>query len=81
MADSKVYYLAETARAKLSHEVASNDHNLRRILGHANMLARLMAELVNRGYQHDGGEEEYVECMQDLAVAEDKPRAIMAGPV
>lgn len=87
MANSKVYYLAKTTRTKLSHEAASNDPNLRRVLGHANMLDHLVAELVNRGYLLDGNEEdieeedeeniedeeECVECMQDLAVAEEKP--------
>lgn len=39
------YYLAHTARGKLSHEAAQADHELRRLVGHANLLDSLMLEL------------------------------------
>lgn len=50
MADSKVYYLAQMARTRLSHEVSSNRQDLRRTLGHANILEHLTVELINREY-------------------------------
>ena len=45
MSVTQTYYLADTARVKLSSEAARADHNLRLIVGHANLLASLMLEL------------------------------------
>lgn len=39
------YYLAHAARGKLSHEAAQADHELRKLVGHANLLDSLMLEL------------------------------------
>ncbi|POS71654.1 hypothetical protein DHEL01_v209951 [Diaporthe helianthi] len=45
MSLTQTYYLAHKARAKLSHEAAMPDHNLRLLVGHANLLDSLMLEL------------------------------------
>lgn len=45
MSITQSYFLAHTARRKLSREAARPDHNLRLLVGHANMLDTLMYEL------------------------------------
>jgi hypothetical protein len=45
MSVTQTYYLAHTARSKLSREAAQSDHNLRLLVGHANLLDSLMLEL------------------------------------
>lgn len=45
MSVTQTYYLAHTARGKLSHEASRSDHNLRLLVGHANLLDSLMLEL------------------------------------
>jgi len=45
MSVTQTYYLAHTARGKLSSEASRSDHNLRLLVGHANLLDSLMLEL------------------------------------
>lgn len=45
MSVSQTYYLAHTARGKLSHEASKNEHDLFRLVHHANLLDSLMIEL------------------------------------
>jgi hypothetical protein len=45
MSITQTYYLAHTARGKLSSEAGRADHNLRLLVGHANLLDSLMLEL------------------------------------
>ncbi|KAG9232164.1 hypothetical protein BJ875DRAFT_93216 [Amylocarpus encephaloides] len=45
MSVTQTYYLAHTARGKLSTEAGRSDHNLRLLVGHANLLDSLMLEL------------------------------------
>jgi len=45
MSLSQTYYIASTARGKLGKEAVKADHNLRRLVGHANLLDALMLEL------------------------------------
>lgn len=45
MSVTQTYYLAHTARGKLSSEASRSDHNLRLLVGHANLLDSLMVEL------------------------------------
>ncbi|KAL2123945.1 hypothetical protein VTJ04DRAFT_310 [Mycothermus thermophilus] len=45
MSISQTYFLAHRARAKLAYEAARPDHNLRLLVGHANLLDSLMLEL------------------------------------
>lgn len=47
MSITQTYYLAHKARAKLSHEASMPDHNLRLLVGHANLLDSLMLELAD----------------------------------
>lgn len=45
MSVTQTYYLAHKARGKLSREAAQPDHDLRLLVGHANLLDSLMFEL------------------------------------
>jgi hypothetical protein len=45
MSLSQTYHVASTARAKLGREACRADHNLRRLVGHANLLDALTLEL------------------------------------
>ncbi|KAM0181637.1 hypothetical protein ACHAPC_007180 [Botrytis cinerea] len=45
MSITQTYYLAHTARGKLSFEASRADHDLRLLVGHANLLDSLMLEL------------------------------------
>ncbi|CAK7274479.1 hypothetical protein SEPCBS57363_006184, partial [Sporothrix epigloea] len=45
MSITQTYFLAHKARAKLSSQAARPDHNLRLLVGHANLLDTLMLEL------------------------------------
>ena len=47
MSLTQTYYLAHTARGKLSKEAARADHDLRLLVGHANLLDGLMLDLAN----------------------------------
>lgn len=47
MSITQTYYLAHKARAKLSREAAQPDHDLRLLVGHANLLDTLMMELAD----------------------------------
>ncbi|KAF4121287.1 hypothetical protein GMORB2_2249 [Geosmithia morbida] len=47
MSITQTYYLAHKARAKLSREAAQADHDLRLLVGHANLLDTLMVELAD----------------------------------
>jgi len=75
MTDHAVYKLAQTARTKLCLEGSRSDHNLRRILGHANMLDSLTVELKTLGYEFGSGycseEEEFYD--EDATIAEVEP--------
>jgi len=47
MSITQTYYLAHKARGKLSKEAAQADHDLRLLVGHANLLDSLMLELAD----------------------------------
>ncbi|EEH45247.1 uncharacterized protein PADG_01397 [Paracoccidioides brasiliensis Pb18] len=47
MSLTQTYYLAHAARAKLSREASRPDHDLRILVGHANMLDSLMLDLAD----------------------------------
>ena len=46
MSLTQTYFLAHTARSKLSKEASRGDHNLRLLVGHANLLDGLMIDLL-----------------------------------
>ena len=47
MSLTQTYYLAHTARGKLSKEASRSDHDLRLLVGHANLLDSLMIDLAD----------------------------------
>ena len=47
MSLTQTYYVASTARSKLGREANRADHNLRVLVGHANLLDNLMLDLAN----------------------------------
>jgi len=47
MSLTQTYYVASTARSKLGREASRADHNLRLLVGHANLLDTLMVELAD----------------------------------
>ena len=47
MSLTQTYYVASTARTKLGREAQRSDHNLRLLVGHANLLDTLMVELAD----------------------------------
>lgn len=47
MSITQTYFLAHSARGKLSKEASRPDHDLRLLVGHANMLDSLMLDLAN----------------------------------
>lgn len=47
MSLTQTYYVASTARSKLGKEAGRADHNLRRLVGHANLLDQLMVDLAD----------------------------------
>lgn len=47
MSVTQTYFLAHSARGKLSKEASRPDHDLRLLVGHANMLDSLMVDLAN----------------------------------
>jgi hypothetical protein len=74
MSIAQTYFLAHKARAKLSSEAARPDHNLRLLVGHANMLDSLMLELADaereqeswfnqsvRGASHNTSEDRHIQ--------------------
>ncbi|KAF3940089.1 hypothetical protein ABW19_dt0203078 [Dactylella cylindrospora] len=53
MSITQTFYLAHKARGKLSSEAARSDHNLRLLVGHANLLDSLMLHLQNAEREQD----------------------------
>lgn len=53
MSVTQTFFLAHTARAKLSREASRGDHNLRLLVGHANMLDTLMLDLADAERQQE----------------------------
>ncbi len=74
MSIAQTYFLAHKARAKLSSAASRPDHNLRLLVGHANLLDALMLELADaereqeswfnqsvRGASHTASEERHIQ--------------------
>merc|ERR1712000_671825 len=47
MSLTQTYYIASSARSKLGREASRPDHNLRLLVGHANLLDQLMVDLAD----------------------------------
>ena len=53
MGASQPYYIAQVARSKLLSEADRADHNLRQLVGHANLLDSLLLHLAEIGQEQD----------------------------
>ena len=53
MSLTQTYFVASQARTKLGHEAARADHNLRLLVGHANLLDSLMLELADAEHEQE----------------------------
>ncbi|KAI0181099.1 hypothetical protein GGR52DRAFT_18813 [Hypoxylon sp. FL1284] len=83
MSVRQTYFLAHKARAKLSHEAARPDHNLRLLVGHANLLDSLMVDLAEAQREQESWfnqsvrgaspktEERHVQWADEVAVEDD----------
>lgn len=83
MSITQTYFLAHKARAKLSHEAAQPDHNLRLLVGHANLLDSLMVDLAEAEREQESWfnqsvrgasaktEERHVQWADEVAVEDD----------
>ncbi|MCJ1290254.1 hypothetical protein MMC34_001790 [Xylographa carneopallida] len=65
MSLTQTYYLAHTARAKLSKEAARADHNLRLLVGHANLLDGLMLDLADAEREQESWFNESVKATKE----------------
>ena len=67
MTITQTYFLAHTARGKLSHEAARGDHDLRLLVGHANLLDALTVELQEAEREQDAWFEKTVAASRQPA--------------
>ncbi|KAL9598323.1 MAG: hypothetical protein Q9219_004551 [cf. Caloplaca sp. 3 TL-2023] len=73
MSLTQTYYLAHTARGKLSKEAARADHNLRLLVGHANLLDGLMLDLADAEREQESW---FNQTVKGAAKASEEPRHI-----
>ncbi|KAL8918827.1 MAG: hypothetical protein Q9172_005261 [Xanthocarpia lactea] len=73
MSLTQTYYLAHTARGKLSKEAARADHNLRRLVGHANLLDGLMLDLADAEREQESW---FNQTVKGATKASESPRHI-----
>lgn len=83
MSVTQTYFLAHQARAKLSKEAGRPDHNLRLLVGHANLLDSLMVDLAEAEREQESwynqsvrgatpkAEERRVQWADEVAVEDD----------
>jgi len=79
MSITQTYFLAHSARGKLSKEAARADHDLRLLVGHANMLDQLMIDLANAEQEQErwfnrsisGAREEEDEIRHEKTIVEE----------
>ena len=71
MSLTQTYYLAHTARGKLSKEAARGDHNLRLLVGHANLLDGLMLDLANAEQEQESW---FNQTVKSAAKASEEPK-------
>jgi len=69
MAYTQTFQLAQRARGKLQREASQHDHNLRLLVGHANLLDSLMIELAEAEREQ---EQWFNEVVQGSIAAEDE---------
>lgn len=73
MSLTQTYYLAHTARSKLSKEAARADHELRLLVGHANLLDGLMLELADAEREQESW---FNQTVKGAAKASEEPKHI-----
>ncbi|KAL9017576.1 MAG: hypothetical protein Q9185_005083 [Variospora sp. 1 TL-2023] len=73
MSLTQTYYLAHAARGKLSKEAARADHNLRLLVGHANLLDGLMLDLADAEREQESW---FNQTVQGATKASEEPRHI-----
>lgn len=73
MSITQTYYLAHTARAKLSKEAARSDHDLRLLVGHANLLDGLMLDLADAEREQESW---FNHTVRGAAKASEEPKHI-----
>lgn len=73
MSLTQTYYLAHTARGKLSKEAARADHNLRLLVGHANLLDGLMLDLADAEREQESW---FNQTVKGATKASEEPRHI-----
>ncbi|KAL8952007.1 MAG: hypothetical protein Q9222_002053 [Ikaeria aurantiellina] len=73
MSITQTYYLAHTARGKLSKEAGRADHNLRLLVGHANLLDGLMLDLADAEREQESW---FNQTVKGAAKASEEPRHI-----
>ncbi|WPH02906.1 Hypothetical protein R9X50_00577400 [Acrodontium crateriforme] len=84
MSLTNTYYVASTARSKLGREASRPDHNLRLLVGHANLLDSLMIELADAEREQEAwfnesvkkaakpNEPRHIQWIDSIAEAEDE---------
>lgn len=73
MSLTQTYYLAHTARGKLSNEAARGDHDLRLLVGHANLLDGLMLDLANAEQEQESW---FNQTVKSASKASEEPKHI-----
>ena len=76
MSLTQTYYLAHTARGKLSREAAKADHNLHRLVGHANLLDGLMLDLADAEREQESWFNQTVKGATKASEELEKPKHI-----
>ena len=73
MSLTQTYYLAHNARGKLSKEAARADHDLRLLVGHANLLDGLMLDLANAEQEQESW---FNQTVKSASKASEEPKHI-----
>ena len=73
MSLTQTYYLAHSARGKLSKEAARGDHDLRLLVGHANLLDGLMLDLANAEQEQESW---FNQTVKSASKASEEPKHI-----
>jgi hypothetical protein len=73
MSITQTYYLAHTARKKLTREASRADHDLRLLVGHANLLDSVMLDLADAEREQ---ERWFNQTVSGAAKAQEEPRHI-----
>lgn len=73
MSLTQTYYLAHTARGKLSTEAARGDHDLRLLVGHANLLDGLMLDLANAEQEQESW---FNQTVKSASKASEEPKHV-----